>query len=53
MYVLVFHTLPDTAAAGDTFDARFAGACAAINTVNIPTIIPLIIPIALTSKTGI
>ena len=49
----IFPEFPDTAAAGDTFDARFAGDCAASSTVRIPTTMPKIIPIMLIPKTGI
>ena len=44
---------PVTADTGDTLDALFAGDCAAIRTVIIPTATPLTIPAALTPNNGI
>ena len=44
---------PDTAVAGETLAARFAGACAARKTVTIPITAPDNIPGTLTPNTGI
>ena len=48
-----FSIVPETAAAGDTFAARFAGALAASKTVTTPITIPLITPGILMRPSGI
>ena len=45
--------LPETAAIGETLEARFAGACAASNTVTMPTTAPLASPTGLSANTGV
>ena len=51
--LFAFSQFPETAAIGDTFAARFAGAPAANSTVIMPIVIPAKIPPILTPKTGI
>ena len=49
----IISVLPDTAATGETLEARLAGACAASRTVTIPTKAPLIKPMGLRANTGV
>ena len=48
-----FWVLPETAAIGETFAARFAGACAASSTVTTPTTAPAHRPAGLSCQTGV